>query len=300
MPELPEVETIVRDLKKKVIGKIFIDAWTDFEKMIRVPIGSDRKKKGSQFLTFKKEIKEKIIKSIERRGKNILINLSEGKTLLIHQKMTGHLLFGKWEQKKGKWQSKIAGPLGRDPMNHFLHVVFFFKDNSQLALSDLRKFAKVELWDKKELENSKAFKSLGPEPLDKNFAFEDFRKIIKKKRGKIKQVLMDQNVIAGIGNIYSDEILWRARVHPLRRAYELSNKELKDIFFYIKELLPKAIKLKGESISDFRTLSGEKGLFDKERRVYRKEGEKCSRCPGKIKRIKIGARSAHFCPSCQK
>ena len=300
MPELPEVETIVRDLKKKVIGRVFIDVWTDFEKMIRVSAALGRKERGSQFQKFKKYLKGKTIKDIERRGKNILINLSQGKTLLIHQKLTGHLLFGRWEQKEGRWQSKIAGPLADDPKNRFLHMVFFFKDDSQLALSDLRKFAKVELWDKKELENSKGFKGLGPEPLEKNFTFENFQKIIKKKRAKIKQVLMDQNVIAGIGNIYSDEILWRARVHPLKEISKLSIKELKDIFFAIKELLPKAIRLGGESMSDFRTLSGEKGLFDGERKVYRKEGEKCPRCPGKIKRIKIGSRSAHFCPNCQK
>jgi len=168
-----------------------------------------------------------------------------------------------------------------------------------LALSDLRKFAKVEILTKEELE--KEMEKLGPEPLDKDFTFEKFKeRILKKKKGKIKQVLMDQEVIAGIGNIYSDEILWKAKIHPFKRVGKLSEEELKKIYKAMREILPKAIEVGGESISDYRRPSGEKGGFDILRKVYRREGEKCFRCGAKIKRVKLGQRSAHFCPVCQK
>lgn len=290
MPELPEVETTVRDLNKKILGRTFLDVWTDFKKIIKKP----------SFEKFKKEIKGKKIENVWRRGKNIIFDLSNGYSLLIHQKLTGHLLLGKWELKNGKWESKILGPLAEDPVNRFLHLIFFLDDGQQLALSDLRKFAKVELQKKEELLNSKEFKKIGPEPLDKNFTFEKFKEVLsKKKKGKIKQVLMDQSVIAGIGNIYSDEILWQAKIHPFTEVSKLSTLDLKRIYQAMKKILLKAIELGGESISDFRRISGEKGYFDKERKVYRREGEKCRRCGTIIKRLKIGGRSTYFCPSCQ-
>jgi len=290
MPELPEVETIVRDLQKKVLGRAFIDVWTDFKKIIKSP---------KDFEEFKKEIKGKTIKKVKRRAKNILFELSDNKTLLIHQKLTGHLLLGKWQQKEGKWEATIPGPLKEDPMNKFLHLIFWLDNNQMLALSDLRKFAKVELLDKDTLE--KELSSFGPEPLDKDFTFEKFKEVLDKKRkGKIKQVLMDQEVITGIGNIYSDEILWKAKIHPFKETKQLSDEEIKRIYNAMREILPKAIELGGESISNFRRISGERGYFDKERKIYRREGEKCSRCGTIIKRVKLASRSAHFCPGCQK
>ena len=136
-------------------------------------------------------------------------------------------------------------------------------------------------------------------PLEKDFTFEKFKEILKGRRGKIKQILMDQEVIAGIGNIYSDEALWRAKVHPFRDVSKLEEKELKIIYKKIREVLKKAIKLRGESISEYRDLEGRKGEFDKIRKVYRRENENCSRCGTKIKRLKMAGRSAHFCPHCQ-
>ena len=291
MPELPEVEIIVRGLKKKVLNKKIKNLWTDSPKLIKKP---------KSFTAFKKALKGRKIEAVRRRGKNILLEVSGGKTILIHQKLTGHLLFGKWRRKKGKWISEINGPLAEDPMNKFLHIIFWLDKGCQLALSDLRKLAKLELWDKKELERSKGFLELGPEPLSRDFSLQKFKEAIAKKKGPIKRVLMDQKVIAGIGNIYSDEILWQAKVHPLRPVPSLRERELKKIYKEIKEVLKKAISLGGESISDFRKLSGEKGGFDKERKVYRREGKRCPRCGGIIKKLKIGGRSAYFCPRCQK
>jgi len=286
MPELPEVETTVRDLKKKVLGRTFVDVWTDFQKMIKKP---------RDFKDFKKEIEGRKIENIRRRGKNILIDLSENKILLIHQKLTGHLLLGEWKKKGNVWLPP-PGPLS-EKVNTYTHLLFTFDDGKQLALSDLRKFAKIELLNKDELK--KEISSLGQEPLNKSFTFENFAGIIGRARGKIKQVLMNQTVIAGIGNIYSDEILWRAKVHPFKKISQLSEKELNNIYQAMRKTLILAIKLCGESISDYRTLSGEAGFFDKARKVYQREGEKCNRCGTAIKRVKLAGRSAHFCPNCQ-
>jgi formamidopyrimidine-DNA glycosylase len=291
MPELPEVETTVRDLKKTILGQKIIDFWTDFKKNIKQPKNLEE---------FKKIIIGRKIENVKRRGKNILIVLSGKKILLIHQKLTGHLLCGKWKVNHGIWFPFGIGPLN-DPVNRFIHLIFKLDNGEMLALSDLRKFAKVEIWDRTKLEDSKEFKDLGPEPLDKNFTFEKFKeRLQKKKKGRIKQVLMDQNIIAGIGNIYSDEILWKAKVHPFRDISKLKNNKLKEIYRAMKEILPKAIKLGGESFSDFRRISGKRGYFDKERKVYQRTGEKCGRCGEVIRRLKMDGRSAHFCPVCQK
>jgi formamidopyrimidine-DNA glycosylase len=289
VPELPEVETIKRELNKKVLGWTFVDVWSDSKKQIKKP---------ENFEQFKKEISGKKIKKIKRRGKYVLFELSENKTLLIHQKLTGHLLVGKWKFKNGKWLPP-PGPLS-EKINTYIHLLFTFKNGQMLALSDLRKFAKIELWDSRELEKSGEMKSLGPEPLEKDFTFAKFKECLKNKKGKIKQILMDQTVISGIGNIYSDEILWEAKIHPFKDVSKLSEADLKRIYEAMRKILKKAVEVGGESISDFRRTTGERGGFDPLRKVYRREGEKCFRCGTIIKRVKIGGRSAHFCPKCQK
>lgn len=290
MPELPEVQTTVDGLNIKVLLRTFIDVWSDWEKIVKEP---------KDFKQFKKQIKNKKIKKIWRRAKNIIFDLSEGYSLLVHQKMTGHLLYGTWARKEGKWLPTGKGPLN-DPYNRFLHLIFFLDNGKMIALSDARKFAKVELQKTEELLNSKEFKALGPEPLERNFNFEKFRKVSQKKKGKIKQVLMDPYVIAGIGNIYSSEILWLSKIHPEKNVAKLNDKELKSIYVATKKVLKLGVELGGDSFSDYRKPDGSKGDFNTERKVYKREGQKCSRCGIKIKRIKFGGRSAFFCPNCQK
>ena len=289
MPELPEVETIVRDLDREVRNRTFLDVWTDAKNLI----------KEDTFENFKKKLVGKKIVKVRRRAKNVLIDLSDGNTLLVHQKITGHLLLGKWKREKGKWISEEEGPLCLDPMNGFLHVIFFLDDKRQIALSDLRKFAKIQIWKKEELEESEEYKGLGPEPLEKDFTLDKFDKLFEKKRGRIKQVLMDQNFIAGIGNIYASEILFDAKIHPEEEVSKLDKKDLKRIYDATRKILSESIELKGDSFSDFRTIYGEKGKTQEVVKVYGKEGKKCPRCAGEIKRIKQGGRSSFFCPACQ-
>ncbi len=289
MPELPEVETTVKQLRREILGRKIEGVWSDFKKIIKKP---------KDFEEFRKELAGKKIKKIERRGKNILFRLSGGRTLLIHQKLTGHLLVGKWVKERGKWRV-FSGALS-EKINSYIHLLFVLGNGQMMALSDLRKFAKVELWETERLRETKEFKDLGPEPLDKEFTLEQFQESLKAKKGKIKQILMDQKVVAGIGNIYSDEILWAVKVSPFKRACKLSKNETQAIYRAMRRILSQAIRLKGASISDFRDIRGERGRFDRVRKVYQKEGERCPRCGSVIKRQKVGGRSAHYCPRCQK
>ena len=277
MPELPEVETTVRGLKKETLGLKILDVWTDLNTKDKRKV--DTISNPRYFLYFKKEITGKKIISVERRAKNILINLSGSKTILVHMKMTGFLFYGK------------------NPKIKFAHVVFTLSNKKSLVFSDMRKFGKITLFDTKTSFN-RHLNNLGPEPLDKKFDLKKFKeRILKKPNGKIKTVLIDQSVVAGIGNIYSDEILWRANVNPKRKIESLKEKELKLIFQAIKELLKKGIDFGGDSISDYRNIYGLPGKFQLYHMAYRRTGEKCKKkgCSGVIIREIINNRSAHFC-----
>ncbi|MFA6257583.1 MAG: DNA-formamidopyrimidine glycosylase [Candidatus Paceibacterota bacterium] len=287
MPELPEVETTTRGLRKTVVGLTIKNVWTDLAT-------KDKRKTDSVanpkfFKIFKKEILNKKIISVERRAKNILINLSGKKetqqTILIHLKMTGYLFYGK------------------DPEIKFAHVIFTLSNSYYLIFSDMRKFGKITLLDTKIAHDSKHLNNIGPEPLDKNFTLPKLKERLNKKpTGKIKTVLMNQGIIAGIGNIYSDEILWHANVHPERKVSTLKNSEIKLIFKAIKETLKKGIDFGGDSMSDYKNIYGLPGKFQLHHEAYRRTGEKCRKknCKGIIIRKVINSRSAHFCDTHQK
>ncbi|MCX6813684.1 MAG: hypothetical protein NT078_00415, partial [Candidatus Azambacteria bacterium] len=209
MPELPEVQTIVNDLNKKIKGLTIIDVWTDWPKYFKRSIGG--------WEAFRKVVKEKKIAKIWRIGKNIIFDLSDNKKILIHQKLTGHLLTGTWNMEHGTWISKQKGPLA-EKVNNYIHVMFWLGKNKMMGFSDLRKFGKILVTDKKDFDNLEDIKAIGPDPLIPKFGFNKFKSLISKKRGPIKKILMDQKVISGIGNIYSDEILFVAKIHPLKKA----------------------------------------------------------------------------------
>jgi formamidopyrimidine-DNA glycosylase len=285
MPELPEVETIVRELRKKIIGLKITDAWTDWPKTLKQAGGLDG---------FKKQIKGKRILSINRRAKYIVMNIEGKKTIFIHQKISGHLLYGKWQMINGEWESKIKGPLKEDRQNGYIRFLMMLNNGYQLALSDLRRFGKVVLVDDDKVKDLKEIKNLGPEPLE--IDSKRFEVLFTKKRGGIKQVLMDPTFIAGIGNIYADEILWSAGFHPLSRVENLDKKDLQRIYKFTIEILKKAIEYKGSSMDDYRIPSGEKGSFQNFQNAYQLTGKKCKKKDGGIiERLKIGGRSAHFC-----
>ncbi len=274
MPELPEVQTTVNGLQKRVLGRTFVNVWSDWEKIVKIP---------RNFAIFKKQLKGKKILGVWRRAKNVVFELSGGYSLLIHMKMTGHLLTGTWKQEK---------------VNGYLHLIFTLDDGNTIALSDMRKFAKVELVKTKEL--IKEFERLGPEPLEKSFTFEKFQALFNNKRGKVKQVIMMPQFIAGIGNIYASEALWEAKIHPARDVSSLSRKELQALYKAIRKVLALGVEFGGDSFSDYRDIDGKKGKFEGEKKVYQREKQPCFRCKVPIKRLKLGQRSSFYCPTCQK
>ena len=288
MPELPEVHTTIKGLRKHIIGKTIRDVWSDFHLGTKHGHGQNLKNK-KYVKEFKKKVTGAKIKKLERRGKNILIHLSQtnskgrtfGYTIIVHMKMTGHLMYGITDD--------------------FVHLVLKLKQAKDLGLSDVRKFANICVIETNKIDEHESLKNLGPDAL--KISFKEFGKRIKaKKQVPIKKVLLDQTVMAGIGNIYSDEILWLAGVHPKSKSAKISEAILKKMWLAMKKILKKSIKLGGDSTSDYRNAAGEKGGFQNYHRAYQQTGKKCSKkgCSGIIKREVITSRSAHFCPKHQK
>jgi formamidopyrimidine-DNA glycosylase len=295
MPELPEVQTTVNILNKKVKGLTILDVWTDYDSSFHA--GKNNIKDKKYFPIFKKIILNQKIINVERKAKNMLINVSGNSTILVHLKMTGHLLYGKYEFKNGKWFPPAGSALA-DPYNRFIHLVFNLSDKNTLVLSDMRKFAKVFVFETDKILKTDDLKNLGPEPLDKGFTYKVFKERLSKKlNGKIKTVLMDQEIIAGIGNIYSDEVLWMSGIHPLQKIKYMDEKMLKSLFKNVIKVLQQSLSVGGDSMSDYRNPLGEKGGYQNMHKVYRRAGEKCKKNDGGIiKRIMVGGRSACYCP----
>ena len=282
MPELPEVETVVRDLNKKVVGFEIADFWTEWEKSIKMPLKK-----------FKSNIIGKKIKEVKRRGKNILVFLEGGWVMLVHLKMTGHLLFKDKENKYFK-----------ERVNQYIrHIWHLRKGKKEISLefSDLRKFGKIELIKENKIAEEKSLASLGIEPLEKDFDAKYLWQLTRKNPKKnIKMLIMEQALIVGVGNIYASEALFEAGIKPLRKAGGLTKKEVAKLYEVIIKILKKAIKLRGTSDSDYRDTSGAPGGYQKVLKVYNREGEKCYCCDNKIERVKIGQRSTFWCRKCQK
>lgn len=300
MPELPEVETTATILNKKIKGLQIVDVWTDYDSAFHT--GKDNIKNTKYFPYFAKEILNKKIVSVTRRAKNILINVSGNKTILVHMKMTGHLLYGRYTFVNKKWVPPSDGLLD-DPFNRFIHLAISFSNRYTLVLSDSRKFAKVMVFDTHLAHQIDGLSKLGPEPLEKGFTYKIFKeRLYKKPRGRIKTVLMDPEVIAGIGNIYSDEVLWRSGIHPLERLENIKEEKLAPLYKNIITTLKESIAIGGDSLSDYRNPLGEKGGYQNIHKAYRQTGKPCQKkgCDGIIRRIKVGGRSAHFCDVHQK
>lgn len=290
MPELPEVETIVRELRKDLVGLKITGVWADREKPLFQAGGLSG---------VNKSVKNRKILKVWRRAKFIVIDLEGPKSLFIHQKISGHLLYGRWKLKSGHWTSVLGGDLKDDPKNRFLRIVFSLNNSYHLALSDVRRFGKVVLVNDNDVSGLKEIRDLGPEPLEINF--KKFEDLFRDKRGRIKQVLMDPFFIVGIGNIYSDEILWTSGIHPLSRVENLKKEHIKKMYKAMVDILNKAIKYQGSSNDDYRLPSGGKGMFQTIQRAYHQTGKKCFRKDGGIiVRIVVGGRSAHFCNKHQK
>lgn len=287
MPELPEVQTIANDLNGKIAGAIIAGIWSDWKKMAVWP---------ESWKEFEAPLIGKRIENVSRKGKFLMFKLAGGKEeliLAVHLRMTGHFLVIDEKKRKNK-----NDPI-YEKVNGHIHFKLILEDGREAALSDLRKFAKIFLiFSSRE---ARKCINIGIDPFDSEFTFNKFKELLENKKGNIKQILMDQALISGIGNIYSSEILWEAKINPLRKADSLSESELKAIYRAIMKILKLAIEKRGSSESDYRDTDGKKGAYQNIQRVYQREGELCCRGDGgAIKRVKIGQRSGFYCPACQR
>lgn len=274
MPELPEVETIRKELVQLIQGK----------KIKEVLVLENTPLRGFPPSHFREALKEREVKEVGRRGKILLLNIPPY-FLLVHLKLTGRLLFS---------EKKLEG------FPPFTCVTFIFSSGESLVFTDKRKFGYIKLVSEEELWQTPEIASLGPEPLEEKFTFEDFLKALSKKRkGRIKSILMEQKVISGLGNIYAAEVLFFAGVHPERELSTLSWKELEKIYQGIKEILPQAILKKGSSVDEYVDVFGKKGDYVPHLKVYGRKNKPCYRCGTPIEVIKLGGRGSYFCPKCQ-
>lgn len=287
MPELPEVETTINYLRPKLVGRKIKDIWTDWPKGIGY----------ISFADLQKQLKGKSISMIGRRGKNILLEIDKKITLWIHLKMTGHLLLRPTKIPKDS-------PL-LEKVNQYIHFRFILDKDEELAFSDLRKFGRVRYLDEpiSEKLKEKYFSDIGPEPLEKTFNIQVLKKLIKEKKNQNKQLkifLMNQAIIAGIGNIYGSEIPFDAKLDPKRKTGALKPNEINALFLSIKKILKKAVDTRGTSISDFRDPEGKPGGYGNIRKVYQRKGQPCLECGGVVESFKQGQRTTFWCPKCQR
>lgn len=283
MPELPEVETIVNDLKDVLPGKSITGIDLFWKKSLNVtPV------------IFLNKLRSKKVKAIRRKAKTIIIDFGD-LFLLVHLKMTGQLV---WQDKNGLFGGghPIVG-VGMDLPNKFTRAVIYF-GSQKLYFNDVRKFGWLRLFDKKELAEYEA--KSGLEPLSPEFSYANFREIFRGRKTKIKTALLNQALVAGLGNIYVDESLYLAGIRPLRLISDISEIEWKKLYQSIKAVLKKSIKYRGTSFSDYRDAKGRQGNFVKYLQVYGRHEKKCFKCGQIIKKIRLGGRGTHYCEHCQK
>ena len=271
MPELPEVETVKRGLEKIYLNKTF-------ERVeVRYPNILDNIDEE----TFKKVIPNQTIKSFSRKGKYLIINLSEG-TLLIHLRMEG----------KFKFKEEL--------IDKHSHIIFYFKDSSVLIYHDVRKFGRIYYFSKDEdIFSLNPLNKIGLEPMevnDCNYLYNKLQKIHK----PIKSTLLDQSILAGIGNIYADEICYACKINPTRKASDVTYAECESIIKEASRILKEAITYGGSTIKSFQSAHGVDGMFQLRIKVYGKENEKCENCGNLIVKTTVNQRGTHYCPHCQK
>ncbi len=287
MPELPEVEVVKKSLRKTIYELII--------KNIEIPNKFLRYKINEKLL--KKMIKSKVL-SVSRRSKYIFINLNNGYTIMIHLGMTGKIILVKDNYKLAtSFYYRMT-----DNIKKHNHLIFKFNNNIKLVYNDVRKFGFIKVLETKKIYSNSHLNKLGPEPLSKKFNFSYFKKKIKKRKIFIKDLLMDQKFLAGLGNIYVNEAIFMTRINPKIRPNQISNEKIKTLIFNIKKVLKKAINEGGSSIKDFNNIKGKKVNFQQFFNVYGRQGKICTRsnCTGTVQRIRISNRSTFFCNICQK
>jgi formamidopyrimidine-DNA glycosylase len=288
MPELPEVETVRIGLAELLPGKRITDVDYDWAKSFPNSPGDV-----SKFLIGAE------IEQIRRRAKVLIIDLSTSYSLIVHLKMTGQMVFRSEEARFGAGHPNES--LVGDLPDKSTRVTLTFSDGSQLFFNDQRKFGWMRLLPTVEIMNIDFFKKVGPEPLDEMFTWQVFRdRILKRPNAVIKAVLLDQHVIAGVGNIYADESLWGAKIHPSTRVSEISPSKIKLLHQELIFVLRLAIEKGGSTDRNYVNAKGKKGSYMSFARVFRREGQPCPRCATIILKTRVAGRGTHLCPHCQK
>jgi formamidopyrimidine-DNA glycosylase len=280
MPELPEIETIKNDLTPKIMGKIITNVTFLPDSKTRIL----RRFHSAQ--DFIKELRGTKIQFLRRRAKYLIFDLLPPKSLVMHLGMSGHLRLEK----------------SKTPCEPYIRAIFHFNNGTELRFIDPRKFGEIFLELPALQPHPLTLDRLGPEPLEQDFSLTCLTRILQKSRRAIKTLLLDQKSIAGIGNIYSDEILFQAKIHPTRLANTLTGDDIKLLHRSIKKILKDAIDNRGTTAADkrYRDGWGKAGKFQKKLKVYQRRGNPCFSCGTMIKSMRIGGRSASFCPHCQR
>lgn len=274
MPELPEVETIKNTLKQFVIDKEIADVAVHWPNIIKAPGDVEE---------FKTILRGQSIRDIGRRGKFLLFQLDE-LVLVSHLRMEG----------------KYSIHPKEEPVKKHTHVIFSFKNGEELRYNDVRKFGTMHVYNKGEEFANKPLSLLGPDPFDETFTLDYFYKRLKKTDRVVKAALLDQSIVTGLGNIYVDETLFKANVHPLKRASKLTRKEVNAIREQAIDTLANAVRMGGTTIRSYVNSQGEMGMFQQDLFVYGQEDKPCRQCGAPIVKMKIGGRGTHVCTTCQK
>ena len=274
MPELPEVETVKEALNQTVKGQTIKDIELRYEPMVK-NMSADE---------FKEKLINQTIQAVSRRGKYLVFHFDDYQ-LLSHLRMEGKYFYVDSDFE----------------LNPHVHVIFTLENGKRLLYQDTRKFGTYHLYDKEiDLETTAPFQVLGLEPFATEFTPSYVKEKIQNKKKPIKSLLLDQTVVCGLGNIYVDEVLYRARLHPLTSSSELTDKDIENVVKYTVEVLARAIELGGTTIRTFRSSHGVSGTFQNELLVHQRKGENCYECHTPIEKIKVGGRGTYFCPTCQK
>ncbi len=274
MPELPEVETVRRTLEGKLVGKNIEEVNLITPDILRQPCPSN----------FVEIITGKKFRALERRGKYLLFRLSQGWMLVGHLRMTGQLVY-----------CEPATPIVKHT-----HLIIKLDDGFQLRYIDIRRFGGFNLVEVNNMDSIKGLAALGPEPLGEDFSKEYLKKNLRNSRAKIKSILLDQTFVAGLGNIYVDEALFKAKVHPERLGSSLTPREIAALHKAIQEVLELGIENRGTSLRDYVDGEGRSGEFQKLLQVYGKYKEPCPRCRTVLLKAKVAGRTSSYCPKCQK
>ena len=286
MPELPEVETIRRDLKKKILNK-----------KIKQVLLTKKSRVNLNHKEFIKILQNRRFVDIDRVGKLIIFDIDiKDKFLLVHLKMTGQLIYTHGQQVTAGGHSDVK--YNFDLPDNSTRVTFEFSDGGKLFFNDMRRFGYLKIVDSKELEKIKS--KFGIEPLTKDFTIENLKKVLQGRKTSIKAILLNQQLIAGIGNIYADEACFGAKIRPDRQVNRLTKQEIMKLHRSIEKVIKKAIDMRGTTFNNYRDSDGNKGDFLKFLKVYGRDGLKCKRCSGIIEKTKVAGRGTHFCPKCQK